>query len=42
VVHGMLHLFGYDHVDPREADEMEDTEREILGRIGGADPYGDG
>jgi probable rRNA maturation factor len=42
VVHGMLHLFGYDHVDPREAGEMEDAEREILGRIGVADPYGDG
>ena len=42
VVHGMLHLFGYDHVDPLEADSMEDTEREILGRFGIADPYGVG
>ncbi len=39
VVHGMLHLYGYDHVDPVEADVMEDIEREILGRLGIADPY---
>ena len=39
VVHGMLHLYGYDHVDPAEADVMEDLEREILGGLGVADPY---
>lgn len=39
VVHGMLHLYGYDHEDPAEADVMEDIEREILGRLGFADPY---
>lgn len=39
VVHGMLHLYGFDHVDPAEADVMEDLEREILGELGVADPY---
>ena len=39
VVHGMLHLYGYDHQDPAEADVMEDLEREILGGLGVADPY---
>lgn len=39
VVHGMLHLYGYDHQDPAEADAMEDIEREILGHMGIGDPY---
>jgi probable rRNA maturation factor len=39
VVHGMLHLYGHDHLDPGEADVMEDLEREILGGFGIADPY---
>ena len=39
VVHGMLHLYGHDHLDPAEADVMEDLEREILGGLGVADPY---
>ena len=39
VVHGMLHLYGLDHMDQAGADEMEDTEREILERFGIADPY---
>ncbi len=39
VVHGMLHLYGHDHVDAEEADVMEDIEREILERLGVADPY---
>jgi probable rRNA maturation factor len=39
VVHGMLHLYGYDHIEPGEADVMEDIEREILGKVGIADPY---
>lgn len=33
VVHGVLHLFGYDHQRDDEAEEMEDLERRILGRI---------
>ena len=40
VVHGMLHLYGFDHVDPAEAETMEGIEREVLGRLGVADPYG--
>ncbi len=40
VVHGMLHLYGYDHEEPEDADAMEDIEREVLGRLGFADPYG--
>ena len=39
VVHGVLHLCGFDHEDPAEADFMEGLEREILGRLGVADPY---
>jgi probable rRNA maturation factor len=39
VVHGMLHLYGYDHVDLSEADVMEGIEREILGQSGVDDPY---
>ncbi|PCJ60781.1 MAG: rRNA maturation RNase YbeY [Rhodospirillaceae bacterium] len=39
VVHGVLHLLGYDHVAPAAADEMEGLEREVLGRLGISDPY---
>ena len=39
VVHGMLHLLGYDHVEDAEAEEMEELEREILARLAIADPY---
>lgn len=39
VVHGMLHLYGHDHLDQVDADEMEEIEREILERFGIADPY---
>lgn len=39
-VHGFLHLLGFDHETDGEAKEMEDMEREILGRLGIADPYG--
>jgi probable rRNA maturation factor len=39
VVHGALHLVGYDHEDDAEAEAMEAREREILGRLGVADPY---
>jgi probable rRNA maturation factor len=42
VVHGMLHLYGYDHAVQADADVMEEIEREILGQIGIADPYGAG
>lgn len=39
VVHGVLHLCGYDHETAEEAEEMEDFEREILSTLGIADPY---
>jgi len=39
VVHGMLHLYGYDHENRAAADEMESIEREILDRFGVNDPY---
>ena len=39
VVHGMLHLQGYDHETAAEARIMEQKEREILARLGYHDPY---
>jgi probable rRNA maturation factor len=39
VVHGFLHLVGYDHEIADEAEEMEDAERRALARLGIADPY---
>ena len=38
-VHGSLHLLGYDHEEPREAEIMEGLEAEILVSLGYADPY---
>lgn len=38
-VHGVLHLLGLDHEDPREAEAMELLERRILAGLGVADPY---
>ncbi|GGG32399.1 rRNA maturation RNase YbeY [Chelatococcus composti] len=39
VVHGMLHLLGYDHETDVEAEEMEGLEVRILAGLGIADPY---
>ncbi len=39
VVHGMLHLQGYDHQDDEQAEEMERLEGEILATLGFPDPY---
>ena len=39
VVHGVLHLLGYDHIVPGEARRMEALEIRILARLGVADPY---
>jgi probable rRNA maturation factor len=39
VVHGVLHLLGYDHENDRDAHEMESTETRILKRFGYPDPY---
>ena len=41
VVHGMLHLQGYDHVDDEQAIEMERLEKRIMKAFGYADPYQD-
>ncbi|MEH6415417.1 rRNA maturation RNase YbeY [Pseudomonas sp. CGJS7] len=38
-VHGVLHLLGWDHEDEREAECMEQLEREILAALGIEDPY---
>lgn len=39
VVHGTLHLLGYDHENDSEAERMEALERRILTKLGIADPY---
>lgn len=42
VVHGVLHLLGYDHIDDKDAEKMEKRERELLERFDIADPYSAG
>ena len=39
VLHGFLHLLGYDHETDAQAEEMEALEISILGQLGVADPY---
>ncbi|WP_323149265.1 rRNA maturation RNase YbeY [Pseudomonas oryzihabitans] len=41
VIHGCLHLLGYDHLEDDEAEEMEDLERQLLAELGYPDPYGE-
>jgi probable rRNA maturation factor len=41
VVHGVLHLLGFDHENDIEAEVMEGREREILAGLGVPDPYRD-
>jgi len=41
LVHGTLHLLGYDHCDEDEAADMEAREVRALARMGIADPYAD-
>lgn len=38
-VHGALHLLGWDHADDRDAECMEQLERDILASLGVEDPY---
>lgn len=39
VIHGLLHLFGYDHVSEDDAEKMEALEIQILQHLGISDPY---
>ena len=41
LVHGFLHLFGYDHMNDADAERMEALETRILADLGVSDPYGD-
>ena len=41
LVHGMLHLLGYDHISDKDAALMEGLEVEILGKMGISNPYED-
>ena len=40
VIHGVLHLQGYDHIADDEAEEMEALEIRLLQQLGFANPYG--
>jgi probable rRNA maturation factor len=42
LVHGTLHLLGYDHQDDGSAEDMESREIRALERLGISDPYGIG
>jgi probable rRNA maturation factor len=39
LIHGTLHLLGYDHIEEQDADEMEGVEIAILQKLGIDDPY---
>lgn len=39
LVHGCLHLLGYDHINEEEAEEMESLEIKILSQLGYSNPY---
>jgi len=39
MIHGILHLFGYDHITPGKAARMEKLERELMASLGLLDPY---
>ncbi|OOF70361.1 rRNA maturation RNase YbeY [Rodentibacter caecimuris] len=39
IVHGSLHLLGYDHIEDEEAEKMEALETKIMQQLGFADPY---
>ena len=41
ILHGTLHLLGYDHIDDQDAALMEGLEVKILGKLGVDDPYRD-
>ncbi len=39
LIHGVLHLLGYDHISDQDAAIMEALEGEVLGKLGISDPY---
>lgn len=39
IIHGVLHLLGYDHEEKREAEKMENLEVRVLKQLGIGDPY---
>ncbi len=41
VIHGCLHLLGYDHIEQEDAIEMESIEKEVLATLDISDPYRD-
>lgn len=41
IVHGALHLLGYDHIHDVDAEQMETTEIKILSKLGFSNPYGE-
>ena len=41
IVHGALHLLGYDHIDDTEAQQMESVEIKVLSILGFSNPYGE-
>ncbi len=41
IVHGTLHLLGYDHIDDDDAEAMEQVERDVLKSLGLHNPYED-
>ncbi|HEX5006259.1 MAG TPA: rRNA maturation RNase YbeY [Hyphomonadaceae bacterium] len=42
LIHGFLHLLGYDHINPEDAAVMEPVETRILAGLGWPDPYATG
>jgi probable rRNA maturation factor len=41
IIHGTLHLLGFDHIKEGEAEEMEQLEKDLLNKLNIADPYDD-
>ena len=39
IVHGTLHLLGYDHMEDAQAEAMESLERDVMASLGLHDPY---
>ena len=39
IIHGLLHLIGYDHQDAEETSKMERLEKEIMNKLSAGDPY---